>query len=196
LRKSNRPLDQVIDRLYRSFNNLRRRPQWEAHIAGGAAMLEVKRTPHTPTTPWHVHLHCVVSLRSFWPQKAISELWHDVTGDSYIVDIRAIRNPTDLGRYVAKYAAKGSGADIAADPADFATFIMATKARRLCLTFGNWRGIRLNEPLADCEQIDDWQLLCTLNDLLARAALGQPLATMYLTLLRRDQTTNYYETPP
>lgn len=192
LRKSSLPLHETIDRLYRCFAALRRRPEWKARIRGGAAMLEVKRTPKTPTCPWHVHMH-IVCDGDFLAQRDLSALWHAVTGDSYIVDVRPIVNPRDMGKYVAKYSAKGCSPNVMEDHQSAVQFILATKGRRVCATFGAWRGIPLNERPDDP---GDWQPLMPLAVLISRARGGDPVAAFYLKALRDLCDINFYEDGP
>lgn len=171
------PLVAQVDRLYRSFAALRRRKFWKANVAGGAACCEVKIGANSGA--WHVHLHCLVQTR-WLAQRELSAEWHAVTGDSYIVDVRPIDRDGQRIRYVAKYAAKGCGPDVIRDPDRLQEFLLAMKGRRLCLTFGTWRGIPLEQREPDQA---DWQPLMRLSELIARAAAGDDEARVILRKL-------------
>lgn len=60
------------------------------------------------------HIHLIIDS-VFIPQWKISEVWHSVTGDSYVCDIRAITTGRDGGNsavaYVTKYITKASAFD-------------------------------------------------------------------------------------
>jgi len=58
------------------------------------------------------HLHALV-FAEFIPQAQLSALWQELTGTSYIVDIRAVRGAVALAlREVLKYATKGEKGDL------------------------------------------------------------------------------------
>jgi len=65
----------------------------------------VQITYNPETGRWHPHVHIAMEARYLW-QRTISRLWHDVTGDSKIVDIRRIRDADYGARYVARYVGK------------------------------------------------------------------------------------------
>lgn len=60
------------------------------------------------------HIHMVVDCQ-YIPQWHLSKIWKTITGDSFIVDIRAVRNgcdgTDDLVRYITKYITKMSDWD-------------------------------------------------------------------------------------
>lgn len=59
--------------------------------------------------PNHVH---IVADTSYIPQRTISELWKTITGDSFVVDIRAVRSKKGSARYLSKYLSKSLGYEI------------------------------------------------------------------------------------
>ena len=141
-------LNDLVDRLYKSFRYLRSHPVWERQL-GGAAFLEIKRS--SKSDRWHPHLH-VISEGKFIPQSDLSDAWRSITHDSYVVDIRPCGGETTK-RYVCKYASKPLNSSFADVPAHLDEAIEALKGRRLCLTFGTWYGTSLtgaeDEELAD-----------------------------------------------
>ncbi len=53
----------------------------------------------------NIHAHIIV-YGPYYPQSYISRKWKEITGDSYIVDIRAIRDHKVVANYLVKYIAK------------------------------------------------------------------------------------------
>lgn len=141
-RHSHATLADQIDALYEAFGKLRRREWWKTHVTGGAAFLEVKWSEVTGL--WHPHLHLIVEGK-FLPQQELSREWLAVTIDSSIVDVRDIPQAKDVARYVTKYVTKPASHTVTMDPDRFIEAIVSLKGRRLCLTFGTWRGIKLED---------------------------------------------------
>ena len=163
-------LTDQISRIYNCFSQLRRRRLWKDHVKGGAAVCEIKLGR---TGAWHVHLHCLVTGRYF-AQKDLSEEWYKATGDSSIVDIRAVdRNTTgvDLAKYLAKYIAKPMSHEIFTDPEKMRAMISALHGRRLCLTWGCWRGEKLDQ-LSDEADTGEWKSCGPLETVVERAKGG------------------------
>ena len=56
------------------------------------------------------HVHLVIDCKKFIFQPEISKIWHSITGDSFIVDIRAVKGNNDGYRrsvdYISKYINK------------------------------------------------------------------------------------------
>lgn len=173
LRHSQTPLADQIDRLYRSFSTLRRRESWRENVKGGAGFLEVKIGRDNL---WHVHLHLILEGR-WWDQREIASEWHAVTGDSSIVDVRKITDDGEAAGYVTKYVTKPAHSDVYHSPDRLDEMIVALRGRRLCMTFGTWRGIEL-EP-DDASGIE-WQPIGSLDSLRSKAADGDPDALRWM----------------
>lgn len=178
LRHSQTPLSAQIDRLYLCFSTLRRRAFWKDSVAGGAAFLEVKLSK---TGLWHPHLHIICS-GSFIDQKRLSQEWHAVTGDSSIVDIRAISDVEGRARYVTKYVTKPAPTEVFERPDKLDEMICAMRGRRLCLTFGKWRGICLEGELDDERS---WVTCGPVGNVVTKALEGDATATAALNQLSR-----------
>lgn len=146
LRHSATPLTDQIDRIYESFKKLRKRESWNNHVTGGAAFLEVKLSDKDGL--WHVHLHCLIE-GEYWDGREIAREWHAVTGDSFIIDIRPVENHEYRARYVTKYVTKPADASVYRDCDKLDELLVAMRGRRLCLTFGTWRGHKLDEAEVD-----------------------------------------------
>lgn len=181
LQHSQMPLTQQIQRLYQCFVNLRRSVTWKSHVVGGAAFCEIKRSSNTGK--WHVHLHLLVE-GSYLPQRELSAAWHVATGDSRIVDIRAVPSAKDVARYVSKYVTKPIDSSVYADPDALDEAIVALRGRRLCTTFGSWRGIELS-PEKPTEE--GWSALARMDVLRQRAALGDDDARRIVEAVTRNR---------
>lgn len=137
---SNTPLIDQVKRLYACFQRLRRRPEWKTHVRGGMAVLEVKLSERDGL--WHPHLHVLLD-GIFWHKPEIARLWHEVTGDSMIVDIRAVYSRKEAAGYVAKYGAKPPRVE--EWPLDrIAEYAAAIHRRRMVLTFGTLHGVKVD----------------------------------------------------
>lgn len=96
---------------------------------------------------WHPHVHAVWLCNSIPNQKKLSEEWHSITGDSYIVDVREIaqENPADGFLEVFKYAVKFSDQK----PEDTFHCYKILKGKRLVGSFGDFYGIPQPDDLND-----------------------------------------------
>lgn len=169
LKHADRPLADQLDRLYASFRFLRDRSLWKSKVTGGAAFLEVAWADGTQQ--WHVHLHCLVHGK-YLERIALSRLWHEVTGDSMVIDIRIVSDRSKIARYVTKYVSKPLNNTFLNRPALLDAVLVATKGRRLCLTFGDWRGIKLTaHPTPDA-----WECLGSFFSIANDAYHGDEIA--------------------
>lgn len=165
LRHSHTPLSSQIDRLYRSFAVFRRRRSWLQHVKGGAAFLEVKIGDDGL---WHPHLH-ICAEGTWFDQKLISSEWLAVTGDSSIVHVKPIDSDEKGASYCTKYLTKPASHDVYNDPEKLDEMVCALRGRRLCMTFGTWRGVKL-EP-KDTDTVE-WVSLGSLDTLRFKASQG------------------------
>jgi hypothetical protein len=178
-------LRERLDRLYTSFNLLRRRSFWKANVTGGAAFCEVK-LGSTPGN-WHVHLHCLVVGR-WMEQKQLVHEWHAVTGDSVIVWIEAATGRDHVIRYVSKYVSQGATKEVYDNPDTLDEMLLALKGRRLCTTFGSWRGTVL-KPTAPSSS--GWQLYGYLDTLLNPNFPRKPLDAKIINVLQHRYPNRY-----
>ena len=79
----------------------RRRMLEKGYPIDGVRFLEAK----PKHDGFHIHFHYVIDSRRYIPQKLISNIWLEVTGNSYIVDIRKINQELGL-MYALKYTSK------------------------------------------------------------------------------------------
>jgi hypothetical protein len=183
------PLADTVTRLYKCFARLRTRKLWQQSVTGGVAFLEVKRS--RDARHWHVHLHALLQGK-YLHNQALSAAWHQITGDSYVVDIRLVTSHDNATRYVAKYASKPLDPTTTRDPAALTEAIVALTGRRLCLTFGTWRGLSLTDP----PDPEDWTPIGPLVNILERAAAGDDDARSILATLKGTNLCQHPRPPP
>lgn len=96
---------------------------------------------------WHPHVHAVWLCHEAPDPFKLSEEWHSLTGDSYIVDVSPINMADPLGGFceVFKYALKFS--DLA--DRDRLTAYRTLKGKRLQDSFGDLRGLDVEPSDAD-----------------------------------------------
>ena len=74
-------------------------------------MYSYENTYNEKTGEWHPHVHMFALLDTWIDQEQLSETWHEITGDSFVVDIRKVKKDKDFGyskaaAEVCKYALK------------------------------------------------------------------------------------------
>lgn len=120
----------------------------EARKAQGALWsYEVKRGKNSGA--WHPHVHCIWLCESAPDQKAISDQWRTITGDSFIVDSRPINpeDPIDGFLEVLKYAVKFSD-----QPEEDTWHCYQTlSGKRLIGSFGCMYGVEIPEEMTDLQ---------------------------------------------
>lgn len=152
-------LAEKVDRLYKHFKALRNHPLWSDRVRGGAGFLEVKWSDKVQR--WHPHLHLICDA-DFIDQGELSDVWRGITRDSFIVDVRRVKDEDQAATYVTKYASKPLNTSFSNSPALLDEAVEALKGRRLCLAFGEWYGTPLDfdqDELLDEDELPDsaWQ---------------------------------------
>jgi hypothetical protein len=178
----NSGLSALVDKLYKSFRALRRHPLWSDAVQGGAAFLEIKWSDKAQR--WHPHLHILADAR-YMDQGQLSTVWRTITGDSFIVDIRKVKDHDHAVAYVTKYASKPLDMSFVKSPKQLDEAIVALKGRRLCTAFGTWyRGplSKLNDEEYADDEVDagEWINMWPLQNIVALANAGDASA---LTIL-------------
>ncbi len=168
------PLKELIDRLYRHFRALRLHPTWADKVRGGAAILEIKHSAKAKR--WHPHLH-IIADADYIDQGTLSDVWRGITKDSFIVDIRRVKNVEVAGSYVCKYASKPLDTSFTSEPALLDEAMEGLKGHRLCLCFGEWYGTPLqnaeDETFADdMVDADGYTFMLTLEHMIQQANSG------------------------
>jgi hypothetical protein len=170
LKSSATPLGQQLTRITQCFHRLRNRTKLRGHFSGGLYFLEVTRNQETDL--WHPHLHAIVDS-PFIPHAVLKSSWHAITGDSFVVDVREVRNPSMVAGYITKYAAKSVNASVWTDQERLVNAIEALNGKRTFSTFGDWKGWDLSEKPEDSE---GWISIGSLAEILRGARDGDGIS--------------------
>ena len=183
LRQTDTSIGDDVDRIYKAFTKLRRRKLWAKSQKGGVFFIEIKR--RRGDDGWHTHLHVLTEGR--WIEKRdLSKAWLDVTGDSFIVDVKFCDSGEDAARYVAKYAGKGVHGSCYHDPKILREAIIAIKGRRLVGKWGTWRALDFDADVSDGE----WTAVDSLRRLVNRSNNGDAVAVNILSRLKGERPCN------
>ncbi|MBM0157338.1 protein rep [Segatella copri] len=120
-------------------------------VAGAVWSYEVKRGQNSGA--WHPHLH-MIALAEVQPDaQELAREWHEITGDSFIVDVRPISQEDPVSGFIEvfKYAVKFSDQP----PADTVHAWETLRGKRLLASAGCFRGVEVPDELTDdCSQFD------------------------------------------
>jgi hypothetical protein len=116
-----------------------------AGVVGAVWSYEVKRGKNSGS--WHPHLHMIALAETMPDQEQLSQEWHNITGDSFIVDVRPISQEDPASGFVEvfKYACKFSDQP----PADTVHAWVTLASKRLLASSGCFRGVEVPESLLD-----------------------------------------------
>ena len=127
-----------------------------AKVAGALFSYEVTNKGNG----WHPHLHAIVLLDDWIDREKLSQEWHRITGDSFVIDIRqvgkglkdmldttgnVVPQVVEAFTEVSKYALKFS--DLSFD--DNLHAFETLRGKRLQGTFGAFWGVKVPESLLD-----------------------------------------------
>lgn len=205
LAHSDDSLDSQITRLYSCFRELRRLKSWSRSVRGGIWFFQVKISKESQQ--WHPHIHIMLDSE-YIPHAYLKTLWHRITGDSEIVDIRTIYSPRTAAQYVARYAARP--AQLHQLPCHYRLEIMqALHGRRLCGSFGTAKDVDLSGksplPPSDTFSVMSWGAVRDMSShnpsvalLLRHYATGEPLPLSFdfRSLAEQIRPTIPVEDPP
>lgn len=124
----------------------RHKPNEANKASGGVGSYEVKKGSGSGL--WHPHSHFIWLCDSVPDKKIISSEWHQITVDSFVVDVTPFYDPQDVSKgflEVFKYALKYSDMDLSDNWEAFTIL----QRRRLVTSFGNFRGIEIPEQMTD-----------------------------------------------
>lgn len=181
LKHAQQPLSDQLDHLYASFRRLRQTALWKKACKGGCAILEI--THSDTSNAWHPHFHVLVH-GGYVPQALLKAAWLKATGDSSIVDIRMVQSEHHISRYVSKYVSKPFDRSVIDRPSLLDELILGVHKRRMVITFGTWRGIRLTQTAGD----HDWELLGSMDDVARQAQAGDAESLRALRFIAGDRT--------
>ena len=141
-------------------------------VAAAVWSYEVKRGKGSGL--WHPHLHMVAMAESMPDALELAAEWRNITGDSFIVDVRPIDelDPASGFLEVFKYALKFSDMEVEDTFEAFKTL----QGLRLVASAGLFRGIEIPESLLD-EPLDDLPFVDLFYRYLAGRYQLQPLGT-------------------
>jgi len=114
-------------------------------VAGAVWSYEVKRGKGSGM--WHPHLHMIALAETQPDQEQLAAEWHNITGDSFVVDVRPISQDDPASGFVEvfKYAVKFSEQE----PADTVHAWVTLASKRLIGSAGLFRGVEVPESLLD-----------------------------------------------
>lgn len=125
-----------------------------AKALGGVMSIEVKRGKNSGL--WHPHVHMIWLCEEVPNASQLSKEWLELTGDSYIVDVREFYGESVVDGFleVFKYALKFSDMELSDNWEAFNLL----KGKRLVDNFGLFRGVKVPDDLAD-DDLDDVYVL-------------------------------------
>ena len=115
------------------------------NVEGAVWSYEIKRGANSGK--WHPHLHMIALSESIPDQQELAAEWHNITGDSFIVDVRPISQDDPASGFVEvfKYAVKFSDQP----PEDTVHAWQTLAGKRLLGSAGCFRGVEVPEGLLD-----------------------------------------------
>jgi hypothetical protein len=167
LRHSGGTLGQELDRLGEAFRKIRKEPKWKERVVSGVWSIEVTR--NVTTKRWHAHLHLLFQ-GEYFDQALLSRMWEAATGDSPVVDIRAVNDREKTACYIADYVSKPLDAERWSHE-DLREYAAAMHGRRLVHTFGRAHGAHIDQAAESEEKIDS-EFVAPLRPLLLAADNG------------------------
>ncbi len=139
---------------YRDYKKKGRGFNQFCKIDGGFYTTEY--TFNKTTNQWHPHIHIFALINDWIDQEELAETWHEITLDSYIVDVRRVKKSKDKGysegvAEVCKYALKFSDLSLENTWDAFLTL----KGKRLTGSFGSMHGVKIPEKAVDEMPLED-----------------------------------------
>lgn len=204
MRHTTSPLADQVNALYSHFQKFRKRKFFKDRTRGGVWFFHIKKSQKDHK--WHPHLHCLIDS-DFLEHKKVSVLWHKITGDSKIVHIKAVTNPTNSVKHAARYSAEPCDLSTL-DPMDGLELYYALQGRRLAGTWGTARMISFRpKPDPDrkrWKQIGSYDMVRQLKDSDDNAkaiwkayCLGKPVAAnVSMYALELEIYDNFIHAPP
>lgn len=140
------PLADRLNRLMQAFRDLRKTDLWKRCVKGCVATIEV--TLGGDSRHWHAHLHFIWD-GDYMPQPQLKQAWHETTGDSYIVYIKAVHGKRQAAHYIAAYIAKPLAVHTWTEE-EIREYARAVHGRRLLSTSGSFHAVN-----ADSDETPD-----------------------------------------
>lgn len=153
LKHSDDSLASQIDKIYSSFQKLKKTKLFKSKVNAGVWFFQVKRSKQSGQ--WHPHIHCVVSGK-YLPRRQLSDKWFQITKDSMVADIRMVKDADKAANEVARYASAPANIETTS-PIDYVEIFEALHKRRIAGTWGLKGKVTLTRPAADDK--NEWQKL-------------------------------------
>jgi hypothetical protein len=154
-------LEEGLSKLKKVFAKFKRKKVFKKHIKGYFGGFEYTFNPQTKD--FHVHLHLIILRGKFWNQSDISDTWREVTGDSFIVDIREIRNAHKGVKELCKYIVKPL--DLLAMPNEKLREVMMMKSgTRMFVSGGCFYNVKLDDVVDENESSDVFSQFAELKE--------------------------------
>jgi hypothetical protein len=114
-------------------------------VEGAVWSYEIKRGQGSGL--WHPHLHMIALAETEPDAERLSREWHQITGDSFIVDVRPISQEDPVSGFIEvfKYAVKFSDQE----PSDTVHAWEILRGKRLLASSGCFRGVEVPDELTD-----------------------------------------------
>ncbi len=130
------------------FRKLRKRDVWE-NCVGGFGRIE---NTFSKRFGFHPHLHSILLLKDYIPQKLLSDAWHGITKDSMVVDIRQVHDVAAGLVECIKYPFKPS--DLRKLGKAEILEMLDLKGERLGLSFGILFGLEVDDDIEEILEND------------------------------------------
>ena len=120
-----------------------------------------ENTYNEKTGEWHPHLHIFGVIEEWIDRESLSRTWHDITGDSMIIDVRRVKKHKELGygkaiAEVCKYALKFG--DLSVEKTWEAYLVLKGERKvglRLSGSFGLLRGVKMDDEATTDDDLHD-----------------------------------------
>lgn len=190
LKHSDSSVRDTCRRLKSCWRALLKQDWFTTAAPAGLWAMEVKYQP--ARAEWHVHLHAIIFAR--WvPVSRLKTAWLGITGDSYIVDVRTIRETNGRSSaevaadYVAKYISKPATIQ-GMHPTAATDLIVGIKSQRLWSTWGGLKSLAAQVRAEDGDDYRscDWLYVAPLVSVVLRAMRRDAQAASIIAYLGLD----------
>jgi hypothetical protein len=174
IKHSSEPLREQITRLYKAYRLFRQHKFLRKKQRGGIWFFQLKRSEKTQQ--WHPHLHVIVDM-DYVNKIDIQTEWELLTGDSFIVDIRAVKDAQKVANYVSRYCSKPCDlSDFT--PTDRNEVFNSLNGKRLCGRFGSGSACVFKQQRQP--DFAKWEKICSWTD----CVLNRPFETSLQAVIR------------
>jgi hypothetical protein len=148
--KNTPTLEAGLAKMKKSFAQFKRKKAFKEHIKGYFGGFE---NPYkTREKGFNVHLHLLVLRGKFWNQSDISDAWREATGDSFVVDIREVKDVYKGVRELCKYVVKP--VDLLTMPDEqFREVVEMKKGTRMFISGGCFYNVKLDDDADDADNV-------------------------------------------